>query len=115
MKTMREESILDIIATFEEMADTILAQLKLLERYMDEHSEEERIRIKSEINSNETRIDRFEVLISEKFINSIILYQPVASDIRKAVAVSRMSINLERIGDRVINILNSIDNINVSV
>ncbi len=112
---MREESILDIIATFEEMADTILAQLKLLERYMDEHSEEERIRIKSEINSNETRIDRFEVLISEKFINSIILYQPVASDIRKVVAISRMSINLERIGDRVINILNSIDNINESV
>jgi phosphate transport system protein len=115
MKTMREESILDIIATFEAMADTILAQLKLLERYMDEHSEEERIRIKSEINSNETRIDRFEVLISEKFINSIILYQPVASDIRKVVAISRMSINLERIGDRVINILNSIDNINESV
>jgi phosphate transport system protein len=115
MKTMREESILDIIATFEAMADTILAQLKLLERYMDEPAEEERIRIKTEINSNETRIDRFEVLISEKFINSIILYQPVASDIRKVVAISRMPINLERIGDRVINILNSIDNINESV
>jgi phosphate transport system protein len=115
MKTMREESILDIIATFEEMADTILAQLKLLERYMDEHSEEEKIRIKSEINTNESKIDKFEVLISEKFINSIILYQPVASDIRKVVAISRMSINLERIGDRVINILNSIDNINESV
>jgi len=112
---MREEAIHDIIATFEEMADTILAQLKLLERYMDETNDEERTRIKSEINSNETKIDRFEVLISEKFINSIILYQPVASDIRKAVAVSRMSINLERIGDRVINILNSIDNINESV
>jgi phosphate transport system protein len=82
---------------------------------MDEPAEEERIRIKTEINSNETRIDRFEVLISEKFINSIILYQPVASDIRKVVAISRMSINLERIGDRVINILNSIDNINESV
>jgi phosphate transport system protein len=115
MKTMREEAIQDIIATFEEMADTILAQLKLLEGYMDETNEEERTRIKSEINSNETKIDRFEVVISEKFINSIILYQPVASDIRKAVAVSRMSINLERIGDRVINILNSIDNINNSV
>jgi phosphate transport system protein len=115
MRTMREEAIHDIIATFEEMADTILAQLKLLEGYMDEPDEEERTRIKSEINSNETKIDRFEVVISEKFINSIILYQPVASDIRKAVAVSRMSINLERIGDRVINILNSIDNINNSV
>jgi len=112
---MREESILDIIATFEEMSDTVLAQLKLLEKYMDEPVEEERTRIKSELNSNESKIDKFEVLISEKFINSIILYQPVASDIRKAVAVSRMSINLERIGDRVINILNSIDNINESV
>ena len=36
MKTKREESILDIIATFEEMADIILAQLTLLEKYMAE-------------------------------------------------------------------------------
>ena len=36
MKTKREESVLDIIKTFEEMADTILTQLKLLEKYMDE-------------------------------------------------------------------------------
>jgi phosphate transport system protein len=111
MKTKREESILDIIATFEEMADTILAQLKLLEKYMDEQGENERAIVRKEIDINEDRIDKYEVLVSEKFINSIILYQPVASDIRKVVAVSRMSINLERIGDRVINILNSIDNI----
>jgi phosphate transport system protein len=115
MKTMREESILNIIATFEEMADTILAQLKLLEKYMDEQGEEERDIIRTEIDKNEVMIDRYEVLVSEKFINSIILYQPVASDIRKAVAISRMSINLERIGDRVINIINSIDNIKDSV
>ena len=115
MKTMREESILDIIATFEEMADTILAQLKLLEKYMDTQSEEDRALIRSEIDKNEAMIDGFEVLVSDKFINSIILYQPVASDIRKAVAISRMSINLERIGDRVINILNSIDNIKDTV
>jgi len=111
MKTKREESILDIIATFEGMADTILAQLKLLEKYMDELGVEKRTIIRSEIRINEDRIDKFEVLVSEKFINSIILYQPVASDISKLVAISRMSINLERIGDRVINILNSIDNI----
>jgi phosphate transport system protein len=114
MKTMREESILDIIATFKDMADTILAQLKLLEKYMDNNHDEERTKIRSEININEIKIDKYEVLISEKFINSIILYQPVASDIRKAVAISRMSINLERIGDRVVNVLNSIDNIRES-
>jgi phosphate transport system protein len=31
------------------------------------------------------------------------LYQPVASDIRKVVSIYRMTINLERIGDQVMN------------
>jgi phosphate transport system protein len=111
MKTKREESILDIIATFEEMADIILSQLTLLERYMSSTLEEEHIRIKTEILENENKIDKFEILISDKFINSIVLYQPVASDIRKIVAIYRMTINLERIGDRVMNILHSLENI----
>jgi phosphate transport system protein len=73
--------------------------------------EEEHIRIKTEILENENKIDKFEILISDKFISSIVLYQPVASDIRKIVAIYRMTINLERIGDRVMNILHSLENI----
>jgi phosphate transport system protein len=111
MKTKREESVLDIISTFEEMADIILSQLKLLEKYMARPGEEEQNQIISEITENENKIDKYEVLVSEKFINSVILYQPVASDIRKIIAIYRMTINLERIGDRVINILHSIENI----
>jgi phosphate transport system protein len=42
-------------------------------------------------------------MISDKFINTIVLYQPLASDIRKLIAVYRMTINLERIGDLVMN------------
>jgi phosphate transport system protein len=114
MKTKREESILDIITTFEEMADIILKQLTLLEKYMAVPDIEERGRIKMEIAENENRIDKFEVLISDKFISSIVLYQPVASDIRKIVAIYRMTINLERIGDRVMNILHSFSNIKAS-
>ena len=114
MKTKREESVLDIINTFEAMADTILKQLKLLEKFMDGEDEEELGRISSEIRINEDKIDKFEVLISEKFINSVVLYQPVASDIRKIIAIYRMTINLERIGDRVMNILFSIENIKAS-
>ena len=53
---------------------------------------------------NEKEIDKYEISVSDKFINAIVLYQPVASDIRRLVAVSRMTINLERIGDRVMNI-----------
>jgi len=114
MKTKREESIEDILLSFERMADLILGQLKLLERFMKEGNEQEHETLRIEIRANENEIDKYEVLISEKFINSIVLYQPVASDIRKIVAVYRMTINLERIGDTVINILYSIENIKSS-
>ena len=115
MNTKREESILDIVATFEEMADLILSQLKLLEKFMAGPGEEESNRIAMNLRGNEDKIDKYEVLISEKFINSVVLYQPVASDIRKIVAIYRMTINLERVGDRVINILHAIENIKDSV
>ena len=111
MKTKREESVIEIINTFEEMADTVLAQLTLLEKYMTKPDEAESKQIISEIRENENKIDRYEVLVSEKFINLIILYQPVASDIRKIIAIDRMTINLERIGDRVMNILHATSNI----
>jgi phosphate transport system protein len=112
MKTKREESILDIIATFEGMADTILIQLKLLEKVMAEATTtEDRERIIKEIRENEDKIDKYEIIVSDKFINSIVLYQPVASDIRRIVAIYRMTINLERIGDRVINIIRALSNI----
>ena len=111
MKTKREESVIEIINTFEEMSDIVLTQLTLLEKYMAKPINEERIQIASKIRENEDRIDRYEVLVSEKFINLIILYQPVASDIRKIIAIDRMTINLERIGDRVMNILHATENI----
>jgi phosphate transport system protein len=111
MKTKREESILDIVSTFEEMADLILAQLTLLEKYMAGREADECKRIIWQIKENEDKIDKYEILISDKFISSIVLYQPVASDIRKIVAIYRMTINLERIGDRVMNIVHSLGNI----
>jgi phosphate transport system protein len=111
MKTKREESIQEILTSFEEMADIILGQLKLLERFMKGGNDRENEALIIAIRDKENEIDRYEVLISEKFINSIVLYQPVASDIRKIIAVYRMTINLERIGDLVINIIDSIENI----
>jgi phosphate transport system protein len=111
MKSKREESILEIISSFEEMADLILAQLKLLERFMRQDNEKEHEALRIEIREKENEVDKYEVLISEKFIKSLVLYQPVASDIRKIIAVYRMTINLERVGDLVLNIVDSIENI----
>jgi phosphate transport system protein len=111
MKTRREESVSDILKSFEEMADLVLSQLTLLEKFMSTYDQGEGEKIIALIDANEKKIDEFEVVISDKFINSIVLFQPVASDIRKIVSVYRMTINLERIGDRVMNIIASIGSI----
>jgi phosphate transport system protein len=111
MKTRREESVADILKSFEEMADLVLSQLTLLEKFMLLSDNNEDKNIIANIEINEKKIDEYEVIISDKFINSIVLYQPVASDIRKIVSVYRMTINLERIGDRVLNIIASIGSI----
>jgi phosphate transport system protein len=97
------------VKSFEEMADLVLIQLTLLEKYMSLNDKDEMKNVLSRIEENENKIDEFEVIISDKFINSIILFQPVASDIRKLNSIYRISINLERIGDLVMNIIHSID------
>jgi phosphate transport system protein len=111
MTTKKEEAITDSVKSLEEMANLVLTQLTLLEKLMSLNDKIEMDKILSTIEENENKIDQYEVIISDKFINSIILYQPVASDIRKLNSVLRISINLERIGDIVLNIINSLKSI----
>jgi phosphate transport system protein len=111
MTSRKELFIQDTLNAFREMADLVLAQLNLIEKAMltDEAA---RSGILEEIENNEVKIDKYEVTINDKFINTIVLYQPVASEIRNLVAVYRMTINLERIGDQVINIKNALASLN---
>ena len=109
MTTKKEEAITECVKSLEEMADLVLTQLTFLEKFMSLNDRSEISNILTKIEENENKIDGYEVLISDQFINSIILYQPVASDIRKLNSVYRISINLERIGDIVLNIIHSIE------
>lgn len=111
MNTKREQSIQEIVMSFEEMSDLVLAQLTLLEKFMAEAANADLDKLMIDIKQNEKKIDKFEVLISDQIINSIVLYQPVASDIRKIIAIYRMTINLERIGDLILNIIYSLESI----
>src|SRR5674476_137948 len=111
MTTKKEEAITECVKSLEEMADLVLTQLTFLEKFMSLNDRSEISNILTKIEENENKIDGYEVLISDQFINSIILYQPVASDIRKLNSVYRISINLERIGDIVLNIIHSIESI----
>jgi phosphate transport system protein len=114
MNTKREESINDIVSSFEEMSDLVLAQLSILEKIMANPVNADSEKLMIDIRQNEEKIDKFEVIVSDQIISSIVLYQPVASDIRKIMAIYRMTINLERIGDLILNILYSLEAIRES-
>jgi phosphate transport system protein len=111
MTSRKELFIKDTLDTFREMAELVLVQLNLIEKAMLTGKSDLRAMVE-EIESNETKIDKYEITINDKFINTIVLYQPVASEIRNLVAVYRMTINLERIGDLVVNIKNALLSLN---
>jgi phosphate transport system protein len=108
MYTKKEQAIQEIMNSFNEMANLVLAQLNLIEKLMSTKDKAKKKELSDTIKKNEKDIDSFEISISDQFINSIVLYQPLASDIRKLVAVYRMVLNLERIGDLVMNIMGTI-------
>lgn len=109
MSTKKELSIKDIMNSVQEMSDLVLAQLSLIEKIMTGAGRTNHQELIKLIKKNEKELDQYEISISDKCVNTIALYQPMASDVRKIIAVYRMTINLERIGDLVMNISYSVD------
>ena len=64
-------------------------------------------------------IDRMEVDIEEKCLQALVLYQPVATDLRFIIAVLKINNDLERVGDLAVNIaeravfLAKLDNVSI--
>jgi phosphate transport system protein len=111
MTLKKDDAINSIMSEFEEFANLVLSQLDSLEKVISSGETKIPAEISQEILDNEKKLDKMEVKISDKIMNTIVLYQPVASDIRKIFACYRIVISLERIGDMVVNILNFIQNI----
>jgi len=104
MTLKKDDAIKGIINDFETMANLVLTQLDYLEEILNSGKLVIPEGIMKEIESNEQTLDKMEIKMSEKIVNTIVLYQPVASDIRKIIACQRMTTNLERIGDYARNI-----------
>lgn len=111
MSTRKEQAINEIMTSFREMATLTLSQLTLIERIMETSEEKSIKRIVEKMLQTENQIDNLEVVIGEQFTNTIVLHQPVASDVRRIVACYRMTVNLERIGDRIMNMVRIIDKV----
>ena len=111
MSEKKEQALNEIKTSFGEMASLVLRQLTLLEKLMGTTEEQAFTDLIDEMEKAESRIDNLEVVIGEQFTSTIVLYQPVASDVRRLVAIYRMTINLERIGDRIHNLCRIIGDI----
>lgn len=104
MSNKKDEAIREILSDYEHLANMVLQQLDVLERIIDSGIPEINEEDYSLLKKTESKINKIEVKLSEDIVNSIVLYQPVASEIRKLVACYRIVISLERIGDLVLSI-----------
>jgi phosphate transport system protein len=111
MTTKKDDAINSIMSEFEEFANLVLHQLDLLEKLISSGETKLSDDLSKELISNEKKLDKMEVKISDKIVNTIVLYQPVASDIRRIFACFRIVNSLERIGDMVITIVDAVQNI----
>ncbi len=111
MTSKKDDAINSILTDFEEFANLLLSQLDLLEKLIASGDIKFPEKENKELLNNEKKLDKTEVKISDKIVNTIVLYQPVASDIRKIIACYRIIISLERVGDMVVNIAKFIQKI----
>jgi len=106
MSLRKDEELKEIMADYELVSNLVLKQLDILEAIITNHEIELLDSQLKNIQETESKIDKWEVKLSEKIVNTIVLYQPVASEIRQLIALYRIVISLERIGDLAISIFN---------
>ena len=105
MTLKKDEAFNSILSDYEKLANLVLSQLDEVKRLISSGElkpEDESLQV---LKKNEGKVNKLEVKLSEDVINSIVLYQPVASELRRLIACSRIVISLERIGDLAITII----------
>lgn len=110
--TIRKDAAINHIQTdFENLANLVLEQLDEMESVITTGKISVSDEVVNKILKNEKELDKKEVKLSDKIVNAIVLYQPMASELRWVIACYRILISLERIGDYVVNIINFVDKI----
>jgi len=99
----KNTAIENIRLDFEVLAETALKQLILIQKLIN-NSDIDINNLCNEIQRNEIIIDTFELKINDGVINTIVLYNPVAGDLRHIISYLRMASNLERMSDLAQNI-----------
>ncbi|MBT7093967.1 MAG: hypothetical protein HN936_12025, partial [Bacteroidetes bacterium] len=100
MTSNKDKSLKEIFQLFEATSNLVLSQLDILIKAIKEDNRSGISEAQLEIlNTRENEIDGNEIKFDSLIIQTIVLYKPVASDLRQLFAIYRMINNLERIGD----------------
>lgn len=116
MSNRKEIAIGKVMKDFESLSNLVLEQLGTIGKLLGngEHTlQEEELVL---FLSKEEKIDKLEVKLSDRIINTIVLFQPVAIEIRQIMSAYRIVISLERVGDHAVEIskfMNGIKNVKV--
>ncbi|MBE0651334.1 MAG: phosphate uptake regulator PhoU [Bacteroidales bacterium] len=108
MSIAKDRAIRKILNEFEKASNLTLKQLDLLKKIINTKIEGIPAETLQQMKKNEKKLDWFELKISERITNSIVLYSPMASELRNIMACFRMITNLERIGDLVIKTMSTL-------
>lgn len=106
MSVAKDKAINKIMSDFDKASNLTLKQLDLLQKVVNTKESGIPAETIQQLKKNEKKLDRFELKISDRIINVIVLYNPVASELRNIMACYRMITNLERIGDLIIKAMN---------
>lgn len=112
MTVRKENELSEILEEFNKMVTCVLEQLDTMEKILNQSLPQIDKQLLDVVNAHEQQIDRFERDIFNHIIDFIVLQQPVASDLRKIMAVNQMVSNLERIGDQCKNIVKALPRVN---
>lgn len=110
MSLKKDEAFSKIREDFEGYTNLVLEQLDILESIITGGSEIPEDVLKT-VEENEKKLDKKDVRLSDRIVNCIVLYHPVASELRQLMATYRIIINLERVGDHVWNLVHFIRDI----
>lgn len=101
MNAISDKVFKNIKDDFSVISKVVLKQIQLMKTLIHQAPSNELL---EEIQHNEHIIDSMEVKIRSEIINTIVLYSPRATNLRKIISYYDMTAYLERIGDQILNV-----------
>ncbi|MDO9261533.1 MAG: phosphate uptake regulator PhoU [Flavobacteriaceae bacterium] len=105
MVTNKDATLKKINKEFLKISDLTLEQLEILCKILEQNDPNISTVVLKKLDKNELNINNLDIKLDNHIIKTIVLYQPLASELRHLFALYKIVQNSERIADRVIKIV----------